>query len=219
MPDLAGHGAKSGAVSGRESDMMLKKQELLLRRFRSRELNLLVTTSVLEEGVDVPRCNLVVRFDMPSNFRSYIQSKVRVQGWNMCQVNTSWLGSVWDCLSLVSFEGCGAWLLIAFVLLQGRARARSAQFCMLVDQGLTEKIKDDLKTFRGIEQVRISEICVLLFHFGVHWNLFILMESCTCHFRHCESKIFCCWNNRCHTSVIVWLVCWIGIPCHMQGLT
>ena len=56
--------------------MMFRKQEDLLRRFRSRELNLLVATSILEEGVDVPRCNLVVRFDMPGNFRSYIQSKV-----------------------------------------------------------------------------------------------------------------------------------------------
>nr|XP_054928461.1 endoribonuclease Dcr-1-like isoform X3 [Dermacentor andersoni] len=53
----------------------LQRQEEVLQKFRSRECNLLVATSVVEEGIEVPRCNLVVRFDPPENFRAYVQSK------------------------------------------------------------------------------------------------------------------------------------------------
>ena len=63
---------------GEHSEVLYKQQEDVLRKFRQREYNLLVTTSVLEEGVDVPKCNLIVRFSEPHNYRSYIQSKVRV---------------------------------------------------------------------------------------------------------------------------------------------
>lgn len=53
----------------------LQRQEEVLQKFRSRECNLLVATSVVQEGIEVPRCNLVVRFDPPENFRAYVQSK------------------------------------------------------------------------------------------------------------------------------------------------
>ncbi|KAF0301375.1 Endoribonuclease Dicer [Amphibalanus amphitrite] len=56
-----------------------KKQEDVLCRFRKFECNLLVATSVVEEGVDIPQCNLVVRFDEPTEFRSYVQSKGRAR--------------------------------------------------------------------------------------------------------------------------------------------
>ena len=39
----------------------------------------MVSTSVVEEGIDVPACNLVVKFDFPTTFRSYIQSKGRAR--------------------------------------------------------------------------------------------------------------------------------------------
>lgn len=45
----------------------------VLRKFRSKTLNLLITTSVLEEGIDVRQCNVVIRFDKPNNYRSYIR--------------------------------------------------------------------------------------------------------------------------------------------------
>jgi len=32
--------------------------------------------SSLEELKDIPDCNLVIRFDVPTTYRSYIQSKV-----------------------------------------------------------------------------------------------------------------------------------------------
>ena len=53
----------------------------VLRKFRQKEYNLLISTSVLEEGVDIPRCNLIVRFDLPKDYRSYVQSKVSEETW------------------------------------------------------------------------------------------------------------------------------------------
>nr|CAD7400790.1 unnamed protein product [Timema cristinae] len=47
--------------------------------FNSNEINLLVSTSVLEEGIDISQCNLVVKFDEPKEYRSYIQSKGRAR--------------------------------------------------------------------------------------------------------------------------------------------
>jgi len=52
------------------------KQEEVLRKFRQREINVLIATSTFEEGVDLPRCNVVIQFDPPASYRSYIQSKV-----------------------------------------------------------------------------------------------------------------------------------------------
>ena len=72
---LVGHGAGS---SVREA-MKASKQEDVLSRFRRKRINLLIATSVVEEGLDVPHCNLIVRFDLPNDIRSYIQSKGRAR--------------------------------------------------------------------------------------------------------------------------------------------
>lgn len=47
-----------------------------MRKFRLGENNIIVALSSLEELKDIPDCNLVIRFDAPNNYRSYIQSKV-----------------------------------------------------------------------------------------------------------------------------------------------
>ena len=59
--------------------MTSKKQEQILRRFREGEFNVLIATSVVEEGLDVRKCNLVVRFDGLDNYREYVQSKGRAR--------------------------------------------------------------------------------------------------------------------------------------------
>ena len=75
---VLGHGGSSSGCNSL-SFMSSKKQEESLKKFRSHECNLLVATSVLEEGLDVPRCNLVIRYDPPKTFREYIQSKGRAR--------------------------------------------------------------------------------------------------------------------------------------------
>ncbi|XP_039260610.2 endoribonuclease Dicer-like [Styela clava] len=58
------------------------KQEEVLRSFRSHEINLLISTNCLEEFADIPKCNLVLRFDVPDTYKSYILSKSRVRSNN-----------------------------------------------------------------------------------------------------------------------------------------
>lgn len=44
-----------------------------------RDCNLLIGTSFLEEGIDLPKCNLVIRFDVPKDYRSYVHTKERAR--------------------------------------------------------------------------------------------------------------------------------------------
>lgn len=69
--------------SGGRSDILdladAAVQKEALRRFRRGACNLVIATSVLEEGIDINATNLVVRFDPPQNLRSYIQSRGRAR--------------------------------------------------------------------------------------------------------------------------------------------
>jgi ERCC4-related helicase len=57
----------------------IKAQDVALAEFRAGNNNLLVCTSVMEEGVDISSMNLVIRFDEPANFRAFIQSRGRAR--------------------------------------------------------------------------------------------------------------------------------------------
>jgi len=48
-------------------------------RFNENIINVLITSEVLEEGVDIQTCNYVIRYDCPKNFPSYVQSKGRAR--------------------------------------------------------------------------------------------------------------------------------------------
>lgn len=50
-----------------------------IERFRLKESNCICTSSVLEEGMDLQACNLVVMYDFPTTFRSYQQTKGRAR--------------------------------------------------------------------------------------------------------------------------------------------
>lgn len=50
-----------------------------IERFRKKETNVICTSSVLEEGMDLQLCNLVIMYDLPTTFRSYQQTKGRAR--------------------------------------------------------------------------------------------------------------------------------------------
>ncbi|KAF8664946.1 hypothetical protein HU200_054266 [Digitaria exilis] len=56
-----------------------KMQKETLDLFRSGKVNLLFTTDVAEEGIHVPDCSCVIRFDLPRTTRSYVQSRGRAR--------------------------------------------------------------------------------------------------------------------------------------------
>ena len=53
------------------------EQEKLLKEFRKGKCKLLISTSVLEEGLDVPECNLVIRFEGAATLRAMVQTRGR----------------------------------------------------------------------------------------------------------------------------------------------
>lgn len=65
--------------STRESLFITKKNKQVIESFRKKEINVLVSSSVLEEGVDMQKCTLVIRYDLPEDYRGYRQSKGRAR--------------------------------------------------------------------------------------------------------------------------------------------
>ncbi|BFZ60194.1 Dicer-like protein 1 [Saitoella coloradoensis] len=72
---IVGHGsAGQGDVA-----MKYKKQNHVIRQFRKSRVNLLIATSVAEEGLDLPACDTIVRFDPCGTMIRYIQSRGRAR--------------------------------------------------------------------------------------------------------------------------------------------
>lgn len=62
-----------------ETLMGNKNNNRILDKFKRDEINLIIATSVLEEGIDLQECNLVICYDTPKTFRSYVQTKGRAR--------------------------------------------------------------------------------------------------------------------------------------------
>ncbi|XP_020094858.1 endoribonuclease Dicer homolog 3b-like isoform X2 [Ananas comosus] len=59
-----------------------KVQRSTLELFRAGKVNLLFTTDVAEEGIHVPNCSWVIRFDVPKTLCSFVQSRGRARRSN-----------------------------------------------------------------------------------------------------------------------------------------
>lgn len=58
---------------------MFSLSQKSLEKFKNQETNCIVSSSVLEEGIDLQMCNLVVMYDSGQTFRSYVQTKGRAR--------------------------------------------------------------------------------------------------------------------------------------------
>jgi len=78
---LVGHGQGCSADVTRlgTKGMGSNTQERVVKEFRDGTLNLIIATSVGEEGLDFPECSFVCRFDMPQTLPAYIQSRGRAR--------------------------------------------------------------------------------------------------------------------------------------------
>lgn len=74
---------------------------ITLEKFKNRETNCIVSTSVLEEGIDLQMCNLVVMYDKPDTYRSYVQARGRARVNNSTYVVLVDDGSINDFLEKV----------------------------------------------------------------------------------------------------------------------
>lgn len=62
--------------------MSYKDQKLAIYKFKKGETNCLFATSVAEEGLDIPDCNIVIRYDLYRSMIQYIQSRGRARHVN-----------------------------------------------------------------------------------------------------------------------------------------
>ncbi|XP_072795422.1 ATP-dependent RNA helicase DHX58 isoform X1 [Vicugna pacos] len=72
-------GAGNNSQSTQITQMTQRDQLDVIHKFRTGTLNLLVATSVAEEGLDIPRCNVVVRYGLLTNEISMVQARGRAR--------------------------------------------------------------------------------------------------------------------------------------------
>ncbi|NXX80488.1 DHX58 helicase, partial [Urocolius indicus] len=72
-------GAGCGSQTGR---MTQNEQQGVIKLFRQGALNLLFSTSVAEEGLDIPECNIIVRYGLMTNEIAMMQARGRARAKN-----------------------------------------------------------------------------------------------------------------------------------------
>ncbi|CAH3035189.1 unnamed protein product [Porites lobata] len=79
-PDLSFITAERLVGTGKGEDGMTQRlQEEVIANFRSGTINLLVSTTVGEEGIDIPDCKYVIKYDVVGNEIASVQSRGRVR--------------------------------------------------------------------------------------------------------------------------------------------
>lgn len=59
--------------------MSKAKQDNEIKSFRDGDCNVIVATSVLLEGIDIPKCNFAINYGMPGNEITLMQARGRVR--------------------------------------------------------------------------------------------------------------------------------------------
>nr|DBA27972.1 TPA: hypothetical protein GDO54_008406 [Pyxicephalus adspersus] len=77
--------ALTGAGFSNQTKHMTQNEQLeVIEKFRKGLLNLLISTSVAEEGLDIRECNIVVRFGLMTNEISMVQARGRARAEDSC---------------------------------------------------------------------------------------------------------------------------------------
>ncbi|XP_028414975.1 probable ATP-dependent RNA helicase DDX58 [Dendronephthya gigantea] len=71
---VIGCGQRNGKVG-----MPKAQQDKEIKSFRDGECNVIVATSVLLEGIDIPECNFAINYGMPGNEITFMQARGRVR--------------------------------------------------------------------------------------------------------------------------------------------
>ncbi|XP_059936978.1 ATP-dependent RNA helicase DHX58 isoform X3 [Mesoplodon densirostris] len=72
-------GAGNSSQNTQMIQMTQRDQQEVIQKFRTGTLNLLVATSVAEEGLDIPQCKVVVRYGLLTNEISMVQARGRAR--------------------------------------------------------------------------------------------------------------------------------------------
>ena len=96
---------RASIIMGYTRAGMTKEQQLeAIQGFRSEKYNLLVSTSVLEEGMDVAACNLVIRFQTMTNEIAEVQAQGRARAIESKMYTIMSSNSEKQCLQLINEE-------------------------------------------------------------------------------------------------------------------
>ncbi|XP_057984818.1 endoribonuclease Dicer homolog 2 isoform X2 [Hevea brasiliensis] len=104
------NGWKSKYIAGNGSGLQTQTQKVhkeTVEEFRKGKVNIIVATSILEEGLDVQSCNLVVRFDPSATISSFIQSRGRARMHNSDYLLMVKRGDLSTCSRLENYLSSG----------------------------------------------------------------------------------------------------------------
>ncbi|TLS29778.1 hypothetical protein PpBr36_01059 [Pyricularia pennisetigena] len=93
LPDLKGAFLIGAGRGGNAAFTTTRQQEQTVSRFRDGDINCLFATSIAEEGLDIPGCNVVIRFDLHGTTIQYIQSRGRARMKNSCFIHMTEFGN------------------------------------------------------------------------------------------------------------------------------